>query len=155
MTDILCTHIGLFETHCEAKFAGEFVDEAPQRQCYLGMRCEGRFVSEGHAKHKYSFDFSIGAKASHVEEFTVGSGMDVHTVSGGAKGIGQEEREDYSKECQGCFTLLLIGKESEVDPSKDTVPLMFSCGRRLTAGTDNFCPRGQTTGQKEDKGLEF
>ena len=27
---------------------------------------------------------------------------------------------------QPCFTPLLIGKESEVDPTKDTVPLMFS-----------------------------
>ena len=50
---------------------------------------------------KDSFDFGIGAKGSHVEEFTVGSGMNVHTVSGGAKGIGQEKREDDSKECQG------------------------------------------------------
>lgn len=65
------------------------------------MRCEGRFVSEEHATHKYSVDFGIGAKASHIEEFTVGLGMDVHTVSRGTKSIGQEERKDDSKDCEG------------------------------------------------------
>lgn len=38
MTEILCTHIGLFETQCEAKFAGKLVDKPPQWQCCLGMR---------------------------------------------------------------------------------------------------------------------
>ena len=71
--------------------AGEFVDEP--LQCCLGMRCEGSIVSEEHVTHQYS----IGVGVSHFEEFSVGTGMEVHTVCGGVKGIGQEEREEDSR----------------------------------------------------------
>ena len=43
---------------------------------------------------------SIGTDPSHVEEFTVGACMEVHTVSEGFKGKGLEEREKDSKECR-------------------------------------------------------
>ena len=103
--------------------------------CIAVLECvEGSIVSEEHLTHKYSFDFGLGTDPSHVEEFTVGACMEVHTVSEGFKGKGLEEREKDSKECrrvlhglktQPCFTPLLIGKGSEVDPSKDTVSLMY------------------------------
>ena len=38
---------------------------------------------------------------NHFEELSVGTGMEVHTVSGGVKGIGQEEREEDFKESRG------------------------------------------------------
>ena len=40
-------------------------------------------------------------RVNHFEELSVSTGMEVHTVSGGVKGIGQEEREEDSKECRG------------------------------------------------------
>ena len=61
------------------------------------MRCKGSIVSEEHVTHQYS----IGVGVNHLEELSVGTGMEVHTVSGGVKGIGQEEREEDSKECRG------------------------------------------------------
>ena len=94
LADILSTHIGFLEADCEAKRftrAGEIVDEP--LHCCLGVCCQGSIVSEEHVTHKYCFDFGLGAEASHVEEFAVGAGMKVHTVSGGVKGMGQEERK--------------------------------------------------------------
>ena len=35
-------------------------------RCCLGMRCEGRLVNEGHATHKYSFNFGIGAEGTSL-----------------------------------------------------------------------------------------
>ena len=51
-------------------------------------------VCEEHFTRKNSFDFGLGAETSQVEEFSLGTGMKVHTVSGGVKGFGQEEREE-------------------------------------------------------------
>ena len=81
-------------------------------------------VSEEHFTHKNSFDFGLGAETSQVEEFTLGTGMEVHTVSGGVKGIGQEERGEDSKECGG-YDTALIGKGSGINPSKYTVHVMM------------------------------
>ena len=61
------------------------------------MRCKGSIVSEEHVTHQYS----IGVGVNHFEELSVSTGMEVHTVSGGVKDIGQEEREEDSKECRG------------------------------------------------------
>lgn len=36
-------------------------------------------VSEEHFTRKNSFVFGLGAETSHVEEFTLGTGMEVHT----------------------------------------------------------------------------
>lgn len=62
--------------------------------------CQGSIVSEEHV-NKNSFDFGLGTEASHVEEFTVGTGKKIHTISGRVKGMGQEEREGESKACRG------------------------------------------------------
>ena len=45
-------------------------------------------------------------------------------VSGGVKGIGQEERGEDSKECRG-YDTALIGKGSGINPSKYTVHVMM------------------------------
>ena len=45
-------------------------------------------------------------------------------VSGGVKGIGQEERGEDSEECRG-YDTALIGKGSGINPSKYTVHVMM------------------------------
>ena len=102
LADILGTHIGFLEADWEANrftHTGEIVDE-PLHFC-LGVFCQGSIVSEEHVMHKYSFHFGLDAEVSYVEEFTVGAGMKVHTVSGGVKGMGQEKRRTDSEKCWG------------------------------------------------------
>ena len=70
-----------------------------------------------------------------VEEFTLGTGMEVHTVSGGVKGIGQEERGEDSKECPG-YDTALIGKGSGINPSKYTVHVMMISN--ITSSSHNY-----------------
>ena len=91
-------------------------------------------VSEEHFTSKNSFDFGLGAETSQVEEFTLATGMEVHTVSGGVKGIGQEERGEDSKECRG-YDTALIGKGSGINTSKYTVHVMIS---NITSSSHNY-----------------
>ena len=61
-------------------------------------------VSEEHFTRKNSFDVGLGAETSQVEEFSLDTGMKVHTVNWGVKGIGQEEREEKIPKSVGAMT---------------------------------------------------
>ena len=56
-------------------------------------------------------------------------------VSGGVKGIGQEERGEDSKECRG-YDTALIGKGSGINPSKYTVHVMMISN--ITSSSHNY-----------------
>ena len=56
-------------------------------------------------------------------------------VSGGVKGIRQEERGEDSKECRG-YDTALIGKGSGINPSKYTVHVMMISN--ITSSSHNY-----------------
>ena len=62
-------------------------------------------------------------------------------VSGGVKGIRQEERGEDSKECRG-YDTALIGKGSGINPSKYTVHVMMISN--ITSSSHNYQQNNST-----------
>ena len=92
-------------------------------------------VREEHFTRKNSFVFGLGAETSHVEEFTLGTGMEVHTGQWRSQRdrTGGERRR--FKECRG-YDTALIGKGSGINPSKYTVHVMMISN--ITSSSHNY-----------------
>ncbi|KAH3830573.1 hypothetical protein DPMN_103818 [Dreissena polymorpha] len=69
--------------------------------------------------------FFFGPKASEVEQFPIRPGVNVDGIRGRVKGILQQQHEEDAKQsrCEHnpCLTPLMMGNNSEDDPSKTTV----------------------------------
>ena len=103
LADILGTHIGFLKANSKVKvftYAGEFVDEP---LCIAISECVSNAASSSKrmSRARTVLTLVLALRRATLREFIVGTGMKVHTISGRVKGIGQEGREEDSKECRG------------------------------------------------------
>ena len=153
LADILGIHIGFLKANSKAKVftcAGEFVDEP--LHCYLRVCFQGSIVIEKEC-HKQEQFWLWSWHWGEPRWRSLSSVRVWRYIPSVEASKAQDKREEkkipksVGAKTQPCFTLLSIGKESEVDPLKDTMPLMLSCYETIivrSLGTDLFYSQGQT-----------